>query len=193
LGAEIWAFASARIYDAEAGTGEIRFTTVLFSGGAEAPAAPQAFRVPETIIRDSNPPDPQLEAARLQAWYEDRLQSFREAQKDWEQELAEMMRRNKAEWDRQRAAEEAREYEEQREVQHLEYMFAAAAVKPAPRRWWQQLLRLGGRGGGCPPGGVHPALLTRRRIVGMGRSREVDPGPPSTRDLRDWTATRPAR
>jgi hypothetical protein len=54
-------------------------------------------------------------------------------------ELAEMMRRNKAEWDRQRVAEEAREYEEQREIQRLRFELAAAAAVPPPRRrrWWQ--------------------------------------------------------
>ena len=30
-------------------------------------------------------PDPEVEAARLQAWYEDRLKSLREAEVDWEQ------------------------------------------------------------------------------------------------------------
>ena len=60
----------------------------------------------------------------------DRLRSFREAEQDPEQQLREMMARNKAEYDRQRAAEEAQQYEEQRELQHLEYMLAAAATSP---------------------------------------------------------------
>lgn len=83
-------------------------------------------------------PDPELEVARARTAYQDRLESAREAQVDWEAHLVETMARNKVVFEAQVVAADgaiaAQEWKARHEA--LE-----ARAERARRRWWHRIGR----------------------------------------------------
>jgi len=147
------AFSSARLYSGQGAvldepkaalrfgvdpsTGLVAFRPpVPTRAPARAPSSPAVVNLSEhrRLLAAVAGPDPEREVARARAAYQDRLESAREAQTDWEAVLVENARTAKTIFEARLVAAAGVEHAEEWKARHEALV---ARAERARRRWWR--------------------------------------------------------